>query len=570
MMHKLRMIAASTLCIVLTLPFIARANSQPATSKSAANTTIGGCKVFPDNNPWNTDISNAPVDSNSSNYISYINGGGLHFLHPDFGSDPMYGIPFVTVPGTQPKVPVTFTDYANESDPGPYPIPPNTLVEPGDGHVLVIDTGHCILYEMGNAQYIGGPSNAWTASGGAVYNLNSNALRPAGWTSADAAGLPIFPGLARCAEANSGTITHALRFTVRATAPRYIYPARHQASLTSDPNAPPMGLRLRLKANYNLSGITGQALAVAHALQKYGMIVADNGSDWYISGETNPSCWNDTSLDVLKGVPGSAFDVISTVSEVNAVGVFRPSSTAFYLRNTNTTGGADIATALGASTDLPVSGDWDGDGIDSVGVYRPSTGQFFLTNSNTFGAPIAYSFALGSPGDQPIAGDWNSNGKDGVGVFRPSNGLLYLKNILTTGFADFQMVLGSPGDVGVAGDWDGDGIDSPGVYRPANASFYLSNKVCNCSTIADFQAALGFSGDTPFTGDWTGIGRTGIGVFRPSNGLIYLKNIPVSGFADKTIVFGIPNDKPVAGHWSMQTTDPKQQMLSKYAPTFVP
>ncbi|MEP7285704.1 MAG: glycoside hydrolase domain-containing protein [Chloroflexota bacterium] len=253
------------------------------------------------------------------------------------------------------------------------------------------------------------------------------------------------------------------------------------------------------------------------------------------------------------------------------VGIFRPSAAIFYLRNTNTTGPADLSIPFGTATDLPIAGDWNGDGIKTIGIYRSSTGQFFLADSNIPGAPIVYSLVLGAPGDLPMVGDWNGDGKDGVGVFRPSNGLIYLRDTLTTGFADFQMVLGVPGDVPVAGDWNGDGQDSPGVYRPSYTSFYLSDQVCNCSVFANYSAALGIAGDSPFAGDWNGDGITGIGVFRPSNGLIYLKNMPTSGYADLSLVFGIPNDKPIAGYWAggstiRQTPEP----TLKLAPTFVP
>ncbi|MEP7290092.1 MAG: SBBP repeat-containing protein [Chloroflexota bacterium] len=249
---------------------------------------------------------------------------------------------------------------------------------------------------------------------------------------------------------------------------------------------------------------------------------------------------------------------------LDTIGIFRPSAARFYLRNSNTTGPADLTTVFGSSTDLPVVGDWNGDGIDTVGIYRSSTGQFFLRDSNAASALTVYSFVLGAPGDLPMSGDWNNDGKDGVGVFRPSNGLIYLKSNLTTGFADFQMVLGVPGDVPVAGDWNGDGKDSPGVYRPSLTKFFLSNQVCNCSVFADYSAALGVSGDSPFAGDWNGDGISGIGVFRPSNGLIYLKNMPSSGFADLSLVFGVANDKPVAGHWATLSSSPT------LAPTFVP
>ncbi len=235
-------------------------------------------------------------------------------MHPDFGSNPDYGIPFVIVPSTQAPVPVTFFDWPGESDPGPYPIPDNAPIEGGsDHHVLVLKQGECKLYELYNA--VRG-SGSWSASNGAVFNLNSNALRPAGWTSADAAGLPILPGLVRYDEVKSGQITHALRFTVSQTQRGYINPATHFASSSTDANRPPMGLRLRLKANYDISGYTGDSRVILEALKKYGMIVADNGSDWFITGATDTR-WDDTDLNQLKNVPGSAFEVVDTGAIIN-------------------------------------------------------------------------------------------------------------------------------------------------------------------------------------------------------------------------------------------------------------
>jgi len=266
--------------------------------------------VFPADNPWNTDISSAPVDPNSATYLAAMNAS-TGFLHPDFGSNPAYGIPYTSVGAGQPLVPMTF-DYATESDPGPYPIPANAPVEggagaTGDRHVLVVDSSTCKLYELYAAQYVG---PGWHAGSGAVFDLSSNALRPDYWTSADAAGLPILAGLARYDEAaQTGEIDHALRFTMRRTQRAFIHPATHYASSSADPALPPMGLRVRLKASYDLSRFTGASRAVLVALQRYGMIVADNGSDWYVSGATD-SRWNDTELDQLKSVPAGAFEVV--------------------------------------------------------------------------------------------------------------------------------------------------------------------------------------------------------------------------------------------------------------------
>jgi hypothetical protein len=268
---------------------------------------LGGCSVFPTNNPWNQDISQAPLNPNSANYIASINAN-RQYLHADFGSNPSYGIPYVLVPGSQPFVPITFTAYGSESDPGPYPVPLNAPVEQGsDAHVLVADTGNCHLYELFNAHQVG---NGWNADSGAVFDLQSNALRPDTWTSADAAGLPILPGLARFDEVQAGAIDHALRFTVDCTQKGFIHPATHQAG-SCGANAPPMGLRLRLKASFDVSHFHGEALVILAALKRYGMIVADNGSSWFISGATD-SRWDDNDLNQLKTVSGSAFEAVQT------------------------------------------------------------------------------------------------------------------------------------------------------------------------------------------------------------------------------------------------------------------
>jgi hypothetical protein len=268
---------------------------------------MGDCPVFPADNAWNEDVSGLPVDRNSGAYIASI--GASTNLHPDFGSNPGYGIPYVVVGPGQPSVPIHFTDYGDESDPGPYPIPLDAPVEAGsDRHVLAVQTGACRLYELFGAQRSG---NGWSAASGAAYDLRSDALRPDGWTSADAAGLPIFPGLVRRDEVATGRIDHALRFTVARTQRAYLHPATHYASSSTDPSLPPMGLRLRLRADYHLSRFHGASLVILQALKRYGMIVADNGSNWYISGATDTG-WDDEDLNQLKTVPGGAFEVVDT------------------------------------------------------------------------------------------------------------------------------------------------------------------------------------------------------------------------------------------------------------------
>ena len=285
--------------------------AQAKTTKVKATTKIGGCPVFPASNAWNKDVSKLPVSANSNAYIQSI-GLGDH-LHADFGSGRYgdYGIPFKVVSSKQKKVPINFTAYGDESDKGPYPIPGNVHIEgggEGDSHVIVLQKGSCKLYELYAAKKAG---SGFSADSGAVFNLKSNKFRHAGWTSADAAGLPILPGLARADEVKKGKITHALRFTVSRSQAGYISPARHLASSSNDASLPPMGLRLRMKAGFDISGYKGQARIIMVALKRYGMIVADNGSDWYISG-TPDKRWNDDDLDQLKSVPGSAFEAVDT------------------------------------------------------------------------------------------------------------------------------------------------------------------------------------------------------------------------------------------------------------------
>lgn len=275
---------------------------------------VGGCQIFPASNWWNTDISQYPLDKLSAKYIAALPGN----LHPDFGHDPHYGIPFNIVPSTQKKVPVTFY-YASQSDKGPYPVPPNAEIEggkhaSGDRHVLVLQQGVCKLYEMWDAYPVQG-GKSWKAGSGAIFHLNSNKLRPNGWTSADAAGLPIMPALIKCDEVNKDkVINHALRVTFNETQMGYIHPATHYASNSRDPSLPPMGLRFRMKASYDTSSLHGQAAVIAAAMKKFGMFVADNGSNWYFQGQggKEASCWNNNDLDQLKNVPGTAFEVVQT------------------------------------------------------------------------------------------------------------------------------------------------------------------------------------------------------------------------------------------------------------------
>lgn len=285
---------------------VSNSPTPPTPPPSSSVVSIAGCQVFPADNAWNQDVSKLPVHSKSSTFINSISA--TKTLHSDFGEEQQYGIPYNVVPGSQPKVPINFTAYGDESDPGPYPIPPNAKVEQsGDGHVLVLDKDNCKLYELYIASKNG---TGWDAESGAVFDLKSNALRPLGWTSTDAAGLPILPGLVRYEEVAAGEIQHAIRFTSQRTQKGYILPATHHAGL-SNMDYPPMGLRVRLKADYDISGLTGQAKVIATAMKKYGMILADNGGSWFFSGETNPG-WNDDDLRQLTKIPGSAFEAVYT------------------------------------------------------------------------------------------------------------------------------------------------------------------------------------------------------------------------------------------------------------------
>jgi hypothetical protein len=275
--------------------------------------------VFPPDNPWNQSIAAAEIDPNSNVLISSCGGSRLH---PDFGTvydgAPM-GIPYVTVNGSQAKVPVTF-DYADESDPGPYPIPRDAPIEggansDGDRHVIVIDTENWILYELFSATPLNG-GTSWSAGSGAIFDLKKNTERPAGWTSADAAGLPIYPGLVRYDEVvMAKKVTHAFRFTCARTRRAYIPPARHFASSNTDPNLPPMGMRVRLKADFDTSPYPASVQPILQALKTYGMINADNGSGFFISGAPDHR-WNDEDLNSLKNVIPSDFEVVRMVGLV--------------------------------------------------------------------------------------------------------------------------------------------------------------------------------------------------------------------------------------------------------------
>jgi hypothetical protein len=285
----------------------------PAVRVRPAAPSIGGCPVFPSDNAWNRRIDGAALRADSNAIIATIQSSGGTRLHPDFGENPAYGIPYVVVGASQPRVPIRYVAYGDESDPGPFPVPLDAPVEggplaTGDRHVVVVQTGSCELFELYRAFREG---TGWRADSGARFDLTSNALRPLGWTSADAAGLPILPGLVRYEEVAAGSIDHAIRVTFARTQNGYILPATHFASSRSDPTLPPMGLRLRLSSSFDIASLTGQARVIARAMQQYGLIVADNGSNWFFQGAPSPF-WDDDDLGQLKAVSGDWFEVVDT------------------------------------------------------------------------------------------------------------------------------------------------------------------------------------------------------------------------------------------------------------------
>jgi hypothetical protein len=359
---------------------------------------LNGFVPFPSNNLWNTNIASAPVDPNSANYINYI--GASTTLHPDFGAGQYagqsMGIPYQIESGSQPLVPVTLTEYASESDPGPMPIPSNALIEgypaPGDGdrHVLVLDNGGCWLYELYQAYKKDG---AWYAGSSAIWDMTINEQRPYTWTSADAAGLPIFVGLVRWDEVSAGAINHAVRFTLPTTQEAFTPPASHWASSVTDPNAPPMGMRLRLKASFDISGFSATNQVILKALQNYGMILADNGSAIYITGMPD-SHWNNNDLHNLGTITASDLEVVQ-MSEIytpsNVPTGPSPTVVSFTANPTTVSSGQPVTLTWDTSNSIyniispqvgPVRG-------TSVTVNPTATTTYGLYSTNQYGRTIA-------------------------------------------------------------------------------------------------------------------------------------------------------------------------------------
>jgi len=552
--------------------------SLPGTQAVVSGPSVNGVPIFPVDHIWNTRVDALPVDSRSADYVGTI--GSTAYMHADFGSglwdgSPI-GIPYNVVNGSQQKKTVTF-EYSDESDPGPYPIPENPVLEGGsDRHMLIIDNDAQMLYELfAAAQQADG---SWTAGSGAVFDLSGYTLRSAGWTSADAAGLAILPGLVRYDEVSAGEITHALRFTAPSTRQAYIWPARHYASSITDPAYPPMGQRFRLKSSFDTSGYPSQAQIVLNALKKYGMILADNGAPWYITGAPDER-WDNDALHTLHQLKGTDFEAVDSSSLMinqdsgqalvqlvltpnsHRTGVYRPGA-GFYLKmdNGNTwTPSTDSYLAWdNALNDLPIAGDWNADGLTETGVYRPGVGFYLkMDNGSTWNPSTDRALVWdNAASDLPIAGDWNADGRSETGVYRPGAGF-YLKmdngSSWTPSTDKYLAWDNAAVDLPIAGDWNADGRVETGVYRPG-VGFYLkmdNGSTWNPSTdvyLSWDNAAI----DRPIAGDWNADGRAETGVYRPGVGF-YLKmdnGVTWNPSTDRYLAWdNAYGDLPVAGNF---------------------
>lgn len=447
---------------------------------------IGSCNVFPADNIWNTPVDRLPVSPSSATYVNTIGAGSP--VHADFGSGTYgggpIGIPYVTVPGTQMLIPAAF-DYSDESDPGPYAVPLDAPIEggsqsTGDRHAIAVDIDNCILYELYDAFP---QASSWQAGSGAIYNLKSNGLRPSTWTSADAAGLAILPGLMRYDEVAAGEIRHALRFTAPRTLKAFVWPARHYASSLTDPSYPAMGARFRLRGNYDISGFSAANQVILSALKKYGMMIADNGSAWFISGAPDPR-WDNTDLHNLGQVKGSDFeavDVSGLMVDPNSGQARQPVAAVTMTR------------------------DFRGLGRSDALLYDASSGNAYTGLSNADGTYTYTNNLFTSGFDVLRTGDFNGDGKSDLVLYNSRTALAYIGMSDGDGTFTFQSLFWSPGyDFVEAGDLDGDGKTDFALYNSSTGTMYtgISNgagefvyKYTLISKGFTFMRLADFSGD---------------------------------------------------------------------------
>ncbi|HET6176821.1 MAG TPA: hypothetical protein VFE61_07815 [Candidatus Sulfotelmatobacter sp.] len=399
MRSNAKMLSLLTIGVLAVSCGVALAQSGTCSGMSLGQgANLNGFVPFQASSLWNTDISAAPVDANSANIINFI--GSTVTLHPDFGAGTFHnqtlGIPYQVVAGTQAKVPVTLGAFFDESDPGPEPIPANALIEgypkPGNGdrHVLVLDKDGCWLYELFHATL---KSGNWSADSTAIWDMTINEQRPYTWTSADAAGLPVFVGLARYDEVAAGAINHALRFTVPTSQKAFVLPATHWASTTTSTSAPPMGTRLRLKASFDISTYPADDQVILTALKKYGMILADNGSAIFISGVPD-NRWNNTNLNLLKAITASNFDVVqqgTIYTPANVPTGASPTISSFTANPSTVTAGSPVTLSWSITNSTynivdPQAGPVRG---TSVVVVPSATTTYTLNSTNQFGRTTA-------------------------------------------------------------------------------------------------------------------------------------------------------------------------------------
>jgi hypothetical protein len=508
---------------------------------------------FPPTNWWNQDVSLAPVDPASAAFINFI--GASRGLHPDFygevspGSVQTYGIPYIVVDGSQPKLPV-WIDYWDESDGGfdpdtgvpiPfYPIPAEAITqahwieggEPGnqapggDRHILIVDRTNNHLYELWNTRYQNG---RWHAGSGAFFDMNTNGRRPEGWTSADAAGLAILPGLVRYDEAcGDAEIGHAFRFTVRATN-GWVYPASHRAGSTA--GALPMGARLRLKDSVDISEARFPdpcVRRVFRAMKRHGLIVADNGSDLYVTGTFDtrwPALFDGGFHDQFESLRAGDFEVVELgwtppiagdpPVEGDLDGDRRPDTSVYYPANgtwyVKGSAGANLARNWGWSATIPVPGDYDRDGVNDLAVYYPANGGWYIKGSTA--GSLTRSWGGGT--NTPVQADWDGDGTTDPAVYHQASGSWYVRG--STG-AQLGWFWGGGASIAVPADWDGDRKTDAAVYYPASGSWQIRG-----STGVNSTRSWGWSAALPVPADWDGDGAVDAAVYYPANGTWYIK-----------------------------------------------